>query len=793
MRKIFSFERALVLLPFFALFFAFLWPLIVLQKSFVLSEYAVQHLPWAWHTFNLLQKNQFPYWTHLMVCGFPLAAEGQAAPFYLPNIIGYKLLPFMAAYTWSIPLHMLLGGLGLYAYGRKLGLSRPASSLASVSYTFGSAFAGCFYYTATLKVLAWFPVSLVLLEHMRASGARKRLALMGVLAVFFALAWTAGFPQIAVYFFFYCVLHEFFIACTSHKSGKFKPIYCLTAALSLGVLLALPQVVLTTELLGQSVRKGESLGFALWGSVPPPAFVSLIFPEWGNALRVSFYVGIAPLFLVIAALFFARKDKAVQRHIFLVLFFIFLSLGRFNPIYKWAIEMFSLTTIRNPSKFLFFAAASSSILAGFGLDQLLAGVSGRQGMKAYRKFIEKFTWLTAFLPLIGEGAARFAEPFSAKYSQWYVSHLVAEKAGHAKSSTEYLKMMDNFFKNLAHLFSYRNGLNGQTIALSFLSFLTIAAFFRGRLKQNIFLACIFTLLSWDLYVFGNFLGTGFIGNAGSIDSLKTPPAAQRFLSKIKEGGGLLAELVHEPGHELFPPNANMLYGVSHAGGYSPLLLKNYYELTYELGIVDGSLGRAPSSTEVWQKERSLLDILGVQWIHSDARLDLRDLKLVDREADSFLYENEAVLPKIAGYYFWKIESESKERLRRLKSGEWDALHTVIVQNDTGFPPNAGLKNLPFTAAQILSDSDTRIYAKIDMQHDGVVETHLAAYPGWSLLIDGKASRWFTVNHAFIGFPATKGPHTLALAYQPTHWGLVKNLTTVSWIFVLALIAVSILI
>jgi len=501
MKKFFSLERILALLPFFILFFLFLWPLITLQKSFIGAEYRVQHLPWAQYYSELLHRGQFPFWTSLITGGFPLAAEGQVAPFYLLNWVSYKILPFIAAYTWSIPLHMLIGGLGMYAYGRKLGMSRPAASLSSLSYTFGSAYAGCFYYTGTLKVLAWMPLCLIVLEEMRMCAKRRRVFLMSVLAVLAAFAWTAGFPQVAVYFFFYAFLHECLAVWGGSVKEKINTIFFLIAAIALGTLLALPQVALTTQLAGESLRKGESLSFALWGSVPPPAFISLIFPEWGNALRISFYLGILPLFFAIFAVFFSKKENRVWRHILLGSFFLLLSLGRFNPVYKWAIETFSLTAIRNPSKFLFFSAASFSLLAGFGLDRFLSASSGDERRKAYGKFVAKFTGFVILLPLIGRGLVMVCAPLWENYSRWYVSNLIAGKGGHAKSFEEYLGMMDNFFKSLKPLFSYQNSANLETFALTSLSFLLIRFFLLLKIKKNIFLTIIFTLLCWDLYFF----------------------------------------------------------------------------------------------------------------------------------------------------------------------------------------------------------------------------------------------------------------------------------------------------
>src|SRR5205085_11527097 len=110
------------------------------------------------------------------------------------------------------------------------------------------------------------------------------------------------FPQMAVYSFGFLLIHEL-IAFTEHR--RWRTPLLLGAALLLGTMIAWPQVSTTLELVGRSVREGESAAFAMWGSVPPPGVVSLLFPQWGQALRISLYIGFVPLFLV-SALFFLK-------------------------------------------------------------------------------------------------------------------------------------------------------------------------------------------------------------------------------------------------------------------------------------------------------------------------------------------------------------------------------------------------------------------------------------------------------------------------------------------------------
>ena len=726
--------------PFFLLFTLFLWPLLLLKKGFVLYDYQAQHLPWAWHYFQSLQSGKLPYWTNQMTCGFPLMAEGQIGCFYILNFLSYKFMPFLAAYVWSVPLHMLIGGIGMYAYGRTIGLSRAAASMATVCFEFGSGFGGCFYNTGSLRVLSWLPVSLLILEKMRKDKGEGKLFLFCLLSIVFSQAWTAGFSQIAVYLFLYALAHEFFAS-----QGKPKLFFLTAAAVILGTLLSLVQIVPTIELIGRSIRHGESASFALWGSVPPPALVSLLFPQWGNALRVSFYIGALPFLMVLASFGFPKNDL-IRRHVWLAALFFLMALGRFNPVYRWFIESFSLTFMRNPSKFLFFAGTSLSVLAGCGLDRTLRAREMKESHHFYIKILKSTAIFALTLPLLGQVARALTQGLWPKFSRWYAAKLIVEKGAAAKPASYYLQTMDDFFKGLSGLFSYLNPFNLAAIAFTVTGFLGIRAFLKQGLNKNLFIDFTFLFLVCDLFIFGNFLGTGFIGNAGD-------------LSRLKESG--VAQFGEPPGHENFSPNAQMLYGLSSPGGYSPLLLKNYYELVYELGIVDGSLGRAAFSPEMWKKEGPLLDVIGAK-------------------------------PKIVGFYDWKALPDKKERLAFLKGPFFDSQHAAVLSEEAVLKPDPLFKNAAPAFGEITQSSETDLHAGITLKTDAVVFVRIAGYPGWNLSVDGRPEKWFFVDHAFLGFAASKGFHSISLNYVPTHWKFLKGLTIFLWGFVLLLMTARIL-
>jgi hypothetical protein len=695
--------------PFAALFLYFLWPFLSLREAFILNDYALQHLPWAVHTFEAARKGGLPLWTNAMAFGFPLFAEGQSASLYFFNWVGYRALPFEVTYGLSVPFHFLAGAAGMALYVRRMGLSGKAACLAAAVFCFSSAFAGCFYNTGSLRVLCWLPMQLWLLELI-ASRHKRSGAAFGALAFLVAQQWLGGFPQMTVYAAVYLIVHELLVK-------RWRMLFVLAAAGVFGMLMAWPQISATLELIGHSVRNSESLAFALWGSVPPAAPVSLLFPEWGVALRFSFYLGIAPLFFAAASLFL---KVPAARHLWLALLFFTLALGRFNPVYAWLVDALDLTFLRNPAKFLFFVNAALAAAAAFGLDAVL---SARERGRTPR-FAFWFAGAAALLPLAGTLLRSAAVSMWPKFSDWYVSRLATEK-GAGADTERYRGIMEAFFVSLRDLFSYLNPLNLRSIGAAAAALALFHLFFRKKVSARVFLALISLLTVWDLGSYGMKLGIGFTGNEAPWSSLKPSPQAKAVLDRLRQSPGIFAELVNDANNEMFPPNAGMSLGLKQAGGYSPLLLRGYYEKVRGLGIADSSLGRAPMRDVVWSESRALLDGFGVRYIRTDHPLGWEGLNEVFASEGSYLYENARAEGPVA-----------------------------VTQGTFHMLPGSSSADLGF---------------HFHMAEDGTAVVRTAAYPGWRLSVDGVEAPWKRVEDIFIGFDLKKGDRDVRLYFSPSSW------------------------
>ena len=100
---------------------------------------------------------RLPLWNDLWGYGFPGVAESQMGVFYPPHLVLYGLLPTEAAYTISLVLHMLWGGLGAAWAARRFGVSPWGAALAGFAWAASGFFLIHLPHQWSYTVASWMP------------------------------------------------------------------------------------------------------------------------------------------------------------------------------------------------------------------------------------------------------------------------------------------------------------------------------------------------------------------------------------------------------------------------------------------------------------------------------------------------------------------------------------------------------------------------------------------------------------------------------------------------------------
>jgi hypothetical protein len=107
-----------------------------------------------------LRALQIPQWNPNAMGGVPFAADPQSGWMYLPAMVLFGGLPCGLATRAIVVLQPMLGGLGLYAFLRTEGLSRPAATVGGLSLALGLAGARIGLFLPFPSSLAWAAVTL---------------------------------------------------------------------------------------------------------------------------------------------------------------------------------------------------------------------------------------------------------------------------------------------------------------------------------------------------------------------------------------------------------------------------------------------------------------------------------------------------------------------------------------------------------------------------------------------------------------------------------------------------------
>lgn len=682
----------------------FLWKIFSLKWGFLEGDYKDQFYPWSYIYSQSLKNFGLSFWTRYVQSGFPLIAEGQVGGFYPLNILFFGLLPFKLAYNYIVILHFVLAGVFAYLYSRKLGACQWGGSLAAFVFCFGSAYAGCFYNTVTVKTLIWVPLAFYLLEtYFDTRKARVLFTAGFVLGIQF----LAGFAQLAAYSALFYVIY-FITGLLSRDGIKYKDIAAGLGSLILSAVIFYPQLASSLPLVEASSRQGSTLAFALWGSFSPMNFMSTVVPYW-IFQGTRFYIGVISLLFLAASFVEAKKDVMIRPLIWVFLLAVFLSLGKYNPFYVLVLKAFDFYSFRNPSKFMFFAVLAASVLSGIGFTRFFA--AGKQHQLSAARI---FGWITCSLLALFFAAKVILRYFGDRIleaGKWYASNYIYGKAHHRFDLEIYMQKVQSYYSAMVEYSSLSNPFVLFSVLMTVAC--VIAAVFFVKHKGNIkaLKTAAFALVLADLYVFSLY-GTGFRGNIKSYDILE--PEKSALLEIVRSEPEPYRILPFGLASGKLPnwavPSLNAVYGVDSAAMYSPLVMDRYRKAMQGLEAVDNSLGLMPPEVSALNESIPLLKILNVKYIVSYRVIGLDAVKLSAEEGGVRLYEIQGTYPRF-------FCAEELVDPRPDKSIEVD-----VIEYKSGF--GRFLVNMPYSGYFIFS------------------ETY---FEGWTATVNGREKRIIPVS------------------------------------------------
>ena len=617
----------------------FLWKIFSVKWGFLEGDYKDQFYPWSYIYSNALKNFTFPFWTKYVHSGFPLMAEGQVGGFYPLNIVFFAFLPFKFAYNYIIILHFILAGSFTYLYTRKIGACQWGGALAALLFCFGSAYAGCFYNTVTVKTLIWVPLVLYFFENY---FDQKKPSLLIFAGIILGVQFLAGFAQMAVYSTFFYSIY-FVTGLVSRKSLTFRDMSIAAGSFLLAAAIFYPQLRISMSLIEVSSRQNATMDFALWGSFSPLNFMSAVVPYW--VFRgTRFYIGILSLLFLIV--YIADAKKRVKSWPLLSMFLIsfFLAIGKYNPFYVLFLKALNFYSFRNPSKFLFFGMFAASSMAGLGFTRFCFVKNEEQ--TAFVKIFSSFVGIMLGLFFIAKLILKIFGDKILEFGRWYVSNYIYGKAHHRFDLEVYMGKVASIYSALINSSSLGNPFVLFSVLMCMASVIIVVIFVRHRKSIKVFKLITLMLIFVDLYVF-SFYGTGFRGNIKSYETLE--PECKTLLETVKGDPGFYRILPFDIASGKLPnwalPSMNAVFAIDSAAMYSPLVSEIYRKALEGLEVIDNSLGLMSPSENILKENLDILKVLNVKYIVAPYAVDCPGCELVGEEDGIKLYSITGVYPR----------------------------------------------------------------------------------------------------------------------------------------------------
>jgi len=694
----------------------------------VISEF----FPWRLAVQESLGRVEWPLWNAYNLCGHPLAAEVQSAP-YSPFTLLACLLPAPVSMTYTAAIALLAAAVAAFLFARELECGEAAALVAGAGWAFAAS-SVLYVHTAMGFTTLYLPLLLLATRRViRAPGIQSGALLLTALV----LTVLAGHPESLFLNVLTGCVYALFELVRSRATALRAVATAVAAGLGAALVCAISLLPLL-EAIPQSVEyRMKDAIHASYGAPAAEVVAALatdVFPQLHLRQFVSPALGLigaetaAVGSVVLAlALYAIWRRRSPETWFFAALGLFCLAAGaRFPPLVNF-MRRLPLLHVTMHQRLAFAGALCLVMLAALGIEELL------------RRNDRRATAATLAVVLVLLGTGTF----------WIARHVVL---GPIANDTTALKTM----VELA-------GLAAAALLLA------------SRIPMRAVLPILIAIVAGQRIVAG-------------LHTFETYPASLAYphlplLDALPATGEPFRVVALGTA---FPPATNTFYGLEDARGYEAMTLLEF-QRTWTLwcrrhGIwfnrVDGLT--AP-----------FLSFLNVRFALQPAELPVpAGWRLVRADRGTALLENERAIARVFVPRRVAVSGASAEETVDRMSGAGDFADLAWI---TGRGDGNAIQNGP-GIIELRSRSRGGEYRfDATMERDGWVVLSESAWKGWHATVDGRAVRLSRANAAFLAIPVPAGRHAVQVIYRPASFvaGRAISLATLALLGALAVFRASI--
>jgi hypothetical protein len=714
-----------------------------------------------------------PLWNPYIMGGRPYLANGQSAVFSPFSVPAY-VLPFWKSFAVIAVLKLFVAAFGTYLLGRALGMRFAGALLAGASFGF-SLWMVAWVSWPLSSTLAYLPFLCLLADRMvRRPGPLPAAGM----ALVVTLQYLAGHPETSFHVLLFAVLFwTMRVAAASPSGARFvaSRALALIGALLLGTALAAVALVPFAELLSHSVDinsrgpRHEPSTFLLgvflhdfWGR---QTRINLVFPFSAMQER-AYYLGAMALMLATAAVVLGSRW---ERYVLAGVAACALALATgIEPLFSIVTQLPGFDTANN-ARLAALSVFCVALLAGFGLDDLIATAASRRRRKLVLGAACGAVLAFPVVVMVIGGTLSLERPGSALRIAWGF----ADPASLSLSSSD--------VDGTVHLAALLEWLVFAVAALGL-----VVLRLRGRIG-SIFAALAVGLLVAELFK----AGMGWNPSIPTEHAKQPPTAAIRYLQAQRPRR--FAAFNPPPFSVVAPlsPNVALRYGLHDARGYDFPIERRYLELWRRHIATSRDCGFTNCSQSVAATDSALraLGLLGVSHLLQDPRQEPRrsGLRVMYAGADARIYANPHALPP-AFLVDRQLVAPDEVALASLGAGRVNPRSVVVTDRRLpGLVEGAPARAKAVGRAHIQTYEPERVVVRTTSKRDALLVLPDTHFPGWRATVDGQEASVRRVDYLLRGVLVPAGPHRVELRYEPASWRAGVIVSGVALLVLVALI------
>lgn len=667
---------------------------------------------WAYPNFlyglRALEQGHGLLWNSLQNCGQPYLGFIQLALFYPLNLL-FLVLPTDTALVSIIALHLVIGGMGSYLLLGEFAVGRVARLCGALAFELGAI---TLYLAAWMPVIAgayvWLPWALLCCEKILKT---PRSPMGAALAVVLTVELLSGFPQVTFFIYQLIALRVVWELFTCRQRISAHTFRVLALGLLLPLLLGAVQMLPALEVAGESVRQGSLSSAELRaGSISWDEFRT----QTGLRSRGGPYGNSVAMVAVAFAALGLMQRRTRRLAVFAALVTLLYVALAFN---ETAFELYARLPFgahfRNPSRFLWCAAFSSSLLVAFGVSAVTDSAHEGSGLLVR----------TPIACLLSVVALYWLAP--AAVQTW-----------------EYCLLLGVLIASLGATLGSR-GVQMASLALP-------------------------VLLAANLYMLGSTPWLGLVKDNSIYyqhsDAFEFVRSRQTPQDRMKTFGALLD-------YSLIDKSASV-YGLPSIADYEPQTSRRYAELFVRLvsDLPMHSVNQFYYQFRIAPRNRPLLNLTATRYLIADtSEVDMKKLvkegmQLVWKRENIRVYENLEALPR--AYFVPRIKQmpDSPALLSRLARPGHDPRKVALVTE----PPPHDFPSGRSTATgevTIVRDRSEEVTLQVEASAAGFLVLTDQYYPGWEATVNGEPAAVLVANHAFRLVQVPAGPSEVVFRYR----------------------------